>query len=77
MGGEGEEGGSTVSGGAQAGEVALLESCVDCCCLCRDLFLSFLSGGLLWCMRSIFLPKESHGQRSLVGYVHGVTKSQT
>ena len=53
MGGEGEEGGSTVSGGAQAGEVALLESCVDCCCLCRDLFLSFLSGGLLWCMRSM------------------------
>ena len=25
-----------------------------------------------------FLPGESHGQRSLVGYiVHGVTKSQT
>ena len=27
---------------------------------------------------SIFLPRKSHGQRSLVGYtVHGVTKSQT
>ena len=26
---------------------------------------------------SIFLPRESHGQRSLMGYRHGVTKSQT
>ena len=26
---------------------------------------------------SVFLPREFHGQRSLVGYtVHGVTKSQ-
>ena len=25
----------------------------------------------------VFLPEESHGQRSLVGYSHGVTKSQT
>ena len=27
---------------------------------------------------SVFLPREFHGQRSLVGYtVHGVTKSRT
>ena len=25
----------------------------------------------------VFLPGESHGQRSLVGYSHGVMKSQT
>ena len=25
----------------------------------------------------VFLPGKSHGQRSLVGYSHGVTKSQT
>ena len=25
----------------------------------------------------VFLPGEPHGQRSLVGTVHGVTKSQT
>ena len=25
----------------------------------------------------VFLPGESHGQRSLVGTVHGVEKSQT
>ena len=24
-----------------------------------------------------FLPRKSHGQRSLAGYTHGVTKSQT
>ena len=26
---------------------------------------------------SSFLPGESHGQRSLAGYIHGVTNSQT
>ena len=24
----------------------------------------------------VFLPGESHGQRSLVGYIHGVTKNR-
>ena len=26
---------------------------------------------------SVFLPRKFHGQRSLVGYNHGVTKSRT
>ena len=30
-----------------------------------------------WKPTSAFLPGESHGQRSLVGYSLGVTKSQT
>ena len=30
-----------------------------------------------WQLTPVFLPGESHGQRSLAGYVHGVTKSQT
>ena len=30
-----------------------------------------------WHPTPVFLPRESRGQRSLVGYVHGVTKSQT
>ena len=30
-----------------------------------------------WQPTTVFLPGESHGQRSLVGYSHGVTKSQT
>ena len=30
-----------------------------------------------WLPTPVFLPGESHGQRSLVGTVHGVTKSQT
>ena len=31
-----------------------------------------------WQPTSVFLPGESHGQRSLAGYIaHGVTKSQT
>ena len=25
----------------------------------------------------VFLPRESHGRRSLAGYIHGVTKSRT
>ena len=31
----------------------------------------------LWQPTPVFLPGESHGQRSLAGYVHGVTNSQT
>jgi len=30
-----------------------------------------------WHPTPVFLPGESHGQRSLVGYSHGVMKSQT
>ena len=30
-----------------------------------------------WLPIPVFLPGESHGQRSLVGTVHGVAKSQT
>ena len=30
-----------------------------------------------WQPAPVFLPGESHGQRSLVGYVHTVAKSQT
>ena len=30
-----------------------------------------------WQPTPVFLPGEFHGQRSLVGYVHGVAKSQT
>ena len=30
-----------------------------------------------WQLTPIFLPGESHGQRSLAGYSPGVTKSQT
>ena len=30
-----------------------------------------------WHPIPVFLPGKSHGQRSLAGYVHGVTKSQT
>ena len=30
-----------------------------------------------WQPTPVFLPGESHGQRSLAGYSHGVTKSQT
>ena len=30
-----------------------------------------------WQPTPVFLPGKSHGQRSLAGYVHGVTKSQT
>ena len=30
-----------------------------------------------WQPTPVFLPGESHGQRNLVGYIHGVTKSQT
>ena len=30
-----------------------------------------------WQSTPVFLPGESHGQKSLVGYSHGVSKSQT
>ena len=30
-----------------------------------------------WQPTPVFLPEKSHGQRSLVGYIHGVAKSQT
>ena len=30
-----------------------------------------------WHPIPVFLPGESHGQRSLAGYLHGVAKSQT
>ena len=30
--------------------------------------------GRKWQATPVFLPGKSHGQRSLVGYVHGVTK---
>ena len=30
-----------------------------------------------WQPTPVFLPEESHGQRNLVGYVHGVAKSRT
>ena len=30
-----------------------------------------------WQLTPVFLPGKSHGQRSLAGSVHGVTKSQT
>ena len=30
-----------------------------------------------WLPTPVFLPGEFHGQRSLVGYSHGITKSQT
>ena len=30
-----------------------------------------------WQATPVFLPGESYGQRSLAGYIHGVTKSQT
>ena len=30
-----------------------------------------------WQPTPVFLPGESYGQRSLVGYIHGVTKSLT
>ena len=30
-----------------------------------------------WQLISVFLPGKSYGQRSLVGTVHGVTKSRT
>ena len=34
--------------------------------------------GRVWQSTPVFLPGESHGQRSLAGYiVHGVAKSQT
>jgi len=30
-----------------------------------------------WQPTPVFLPGKSHGQRSQVGYIHGVAKSQT
>ena len=30
-----------------------------------------------WYLTPVFLPGESHGQRSLVSYIHGVAKSWT
>ena len=30
-----------------------------------------------WLSIPVFLPREFHGQRSLVGYSHGVAKGQT
>ena len=30
-----------------------------------------------WLPTSVFLPRDSHGQRSLVGYIPGVAKSCT
>ena len=30
-----------------------------------------------WQPTPVFLPRKSHGQRSLAGYGHGVKKSQT
>ena len=33
--------------------------------------------GNAWQPTLVFLPGESHGQRSLAATVHGVTKSQT
>ena len=30
-----------------------------------------------WQPTPVFLPRESHGQRSLVGYTHGVAESNT
>ena len=30
-----------------------------------------------WLSTPVFLPREFHGQKSLAGYSHGVTKSQT
>ena len=37
----------------------------------------FIRGLPWWPFTPIFLPRKSHGQRSLVGIVYGVTKSQT
>ena len=30
-----------------------------------------------WQLTPVFLPGQSHGQRTLAGYIHGVTKSWT
>ena len=42
-----------------------------------DLWVGMIAWRRTWWPTPIFLPRESHGQRSLVGYSHGVTKSQT
>ena len=39
--------------------------------------LSGFDGTLAGQPTPVLLPGESHGQRSLVGYIHGVTKSRT
>ena len=51
------------------------------CRKCRRLRFNHWLGKIPWRKRwqatPVFLPGEFHGQRSLVGTVHGVTKSQT
>ena len=51
------------------------------CWRCKRLGFDFWVGKIPWRRKwqpsPIFLPGKSHGQRSLVGYIPGVTKSQT
>ena len=50
-------------------------------CQCRRCGLNPWVGKIPWRRKwqptLVFLPEKSHGQRSLVGMVHGVKKSQT
>ena len=51
------------------------------CVQCRRLRFSLWDGKIPWrrdwLTTPAFLPREFHGKRSLVGTVHGVTKSRT
>ena len=52
--------------------------CLQCRRLRFDLWVGKIPCGGKWQLALVFLPGESHGQRSLVGYIaHGVAKSQT
>ena len=42
-----------------------------------DPWIGKIPWGRKWQPTLVFLPGEFHGQRNLVGYVHGITKSQT
>ena len=42
-----------------------------------DLWVGKIPCRRAWQPTPVFLTGQSHGQRSLVGYTHGVTKSQT
>ena len=44
---------------------------------CLILVLGRFPGGRKWQCIPVFLPRKSHGQRSLGTIVHGVAKSQT
>ena len=43
----------------------------------RDLWVGKILWRKSWPHTPVFLPGKSHGQRRLVGYRHGVAKSQT